>query len=172
MYALGAILYELLTGRPPFAGDDRLDTMRQVLHEEPARPPARSSRRARRDLETICLKCLEKDPGGGTPRPTPGRRPGPVPGRDAGPGPAARPAGRAWRWARRHPTAAALLAVLLAVAAVGFPGVTALWLEARANEAQAVAAEGRARAAEEGAVRAGRPSPGRRPTSSRTPGSG
>ena len=148
VYALGVILYECLTGRPPHTGPTTVDTVLRVLNTDPARPRSIAPG-VPTDLETVCLKCLEKDPrrryrsaeelAADLDRFLAGE---PVLARPLG-----RPA-RAWRWARRHPTAATLLAVLLGVAGGGFPAVTALWLDARANEQAAVTAGGVARAAQ------------------------
>src|SRR5262249_15870147 len=118
-------------GRPPFKGATPLDTVVQVLHEEPVRP-ARLRPEVPRDLETICLKCLEKDPHRRYPsaealaedlrcfRPVK-----PIRGRPVG------VVVRAGKWARRRPAAAGLLAATLLVAVLGFAGVTWQWQEAR-----------------------------------------
>jgi tetratricopeptide (TPR) repeat protein/tRNA A-37 threonylcarbamoyl transferase component Bud32 len=135
IYSLGAILYDLLAGRPPFRGVTILDTLQQVRTLEPV-PPRRLDATVPRDLETICLKCLEKEPAkryatagelaedlrrflADEPihaRPTPWWE-------------------RCLKWARRRPATAALIAVST-LAAVSLLTVGGLWLNAAREAAE------------------------------------
>jgi serine/threonine protein kinase/tetratricopeptide (TPR) repeat protein len=124
IYALGAILYEMLTGRPPLLGPNVFATLRLVETAEPV-PPSRLQPRLPRDLETVCQKCLEKDPARRYPtaqqlvedlaRFGDGR---PVHARPI------RWPSRTWRWCHRHPARATtiLLALsVLVILAIGGP---------------------------------------------------
>jgi TolB-like protein/Tfp pilus assembly protein PilF/predicted Ser/Thr protein kinase len=117
VYGLGAVLYQLLTGQPPFAGGTTYETIKLLLDTEP-RPPRLLNPKIDRDLSTICLKCLEKDPK---------RRylsalalaedlerwikHEPIHARHTG------VFARGRKWVRRNPTSAALMASLVALAA-------------------------------------------------------
>ncbi|MFI5454722.1 MAG: protein kinase [Isosphaerales bacterium] len=123
VYGLGAVLYAMLAGRPPFRADSVQETIEQVRQREPE-PPSGFNHRVDRDLQTICLKCLSKDPQ---------RRFGsaqelvedlerwlrgePI---------AARPVTRAergWRWCRRNPVVALLTGLVAALVLVGVAGL-------------------------------------------------
>ncbi|HJZ91232.1 MAG TPA: serine/threonine-protein kinase [Gemmataceae bacterium] len=140
VYALGAILYEVLTGRPPFRAETSSETERQVIAEEPA-PPSRLNAKVPRDLETICLKCLEKDPlkrySSASDLTADLHR------FERGESIAARRPGqleRVVKWVRRRPTAAALVgaSVLFTITLIG----GALWLAVQqAQRRQAVEAD-------------------------------
>jgi len=131
IYSLGAILYELLTGRPPFVGRSSLEVLMQVREREPASPQSIQPE-LDRDVAVICLKCLEK---------TPARRYGsaealadelqrwlahePIQARQV------TAPERAWKWAQRKPVVAGLAVALHLVAIVGIIGI--LWQSSRAN---------------------------------------
>lgn len=134
IYALGAILYEMLTGRPPFKGPTPLDTVLQVLHEEPVRPGSLRPGLPV-DLETICLKCLDKDPR--KRYATAEALADDLHCFRSGKPIHARPVGtieRLGKWARRRPAQALLVAAVIVVTALGFAGVTWQWLETRVEK--------------------------------------
>jgi tRNA A-37 threonylcarbamoyl transferase component Bud32 len=139
IHALGALLYTMLTGRPPYQGTAVLNTLHHVQTHEPV-SPRRLQPTVPRDLETICLKCLRKEPrhryfsaaalADDLRRHLDGR---PILGRRVG------PVARSWKWAKRRPTLAALLTLAFFVLTVGFPVMTVLWFQAnRARKAEAL----------------------------------
>jgi len=147
IYALGVILYEMLTGQPPFRGQDPLDIMLLVRHQEPV-PPHRLQPRLPRDLETICLTCLHKEPrrryASATAladdlqrflnhEPIRARRVGWLE--------------RAGKWTRRQPALASLLGVTFLAIVLAFAGVTLALREAQHRAATEQAAHSRAETA-------------------------
>jgi WD40 repeat protein/tRNA A-37 threonylcarbamoyl transferase component Bud32 len=145
VYALGAILYEMLTGRPPFRGETVLDTLQQVCTQEPI-PPSRLQPRCPRDLETVCLKCLEKEPvrrytsAGELAEDLRRFQAGePIHARPIGPGM------RLLKWAKRRPALAALAATTAVFFLSALAGALALWQQAeRAGHAETLRAEAEA----------------------------
>jgi serine/threonine-protein kinase len=154
IYALGAILYECLTGRPPFRAATSAETFHQVIHQEPA--PVRALNPAvPPDLETVCLKCLQKDAG---------RRYSSaaalaedleafLSGRPV----QARPVGRltkAWRWQKRNRALAAALALTVVALVAGVATSTAFALSSARNASRADADAQKAQTAADAAARA------------------
>ncbi|HEY1381524.1 MAG TPA: serine/threonine-protein kinase [Gemmataceae bacterium] len=143
VYALGAILYELLTGRPPFRGVNAIETLSEVQQRDPL-PPRAVQPGVPRDLETVCLRCLRKEPAK--------RYPSAAALADdlgrflAGEPVRARPVsawGRAWRWVRRRPAVAAAVGAVAAVTVLGAAGVAAALAYALAGWDRAERAEHR-----------------------------
>jgi serine/threonine-protein kinase len=145
IWALGTILYELLTGRPPFRAESGAATLQQVLSEDPV-PPARLNSRVPRDRETICLKCLRKEPER---RYASARELADDLGRfGRGEPVVARPlraAERLRKWVRRRPAAAGLLAAVALLVAAGAVGAWLLYQQRAAAHARQALTDEKAR---------------------------
>jgi tetratricopeptide (TPR) repeat protein len=151
VYALGAILYEMLSGQPPFKGATPLATMEQVLCQEPL-PPSKLQRSTPRDLETICLKCLEKEP-----------RRRYLSASDLaedlrrfvnGETITARPASaleKAWKWGRRRPSTATAVATASSAVALLIAGALYSGARLRDSNSRLIRAAGAAQKAERAA---------------------
>jgi hypothetical protein len=145
IYALGVILYECLTGRPPFKAPTVMETLVQVIHDDPV-PPRRLQPRLPRDVETICLKCLHKEPSHRYASASDladdlGRfqRSEPI---------LARPAGflvRLGKLARRNRALTGAVTAIFLALVLGIGGTTAGLVQARADRTRALAAESAAR---------------------------
>ncbi|WP_171473573.1 WD40 repeat domain-containing serine/threonine protein kinase [Frigoriglobus tundricola] len=141
VYGVGAVLYEVLTGSPPFNGSDPVAVLHQVATRDPV-PVRQLQPTVPRDLQTICHKCLEKDPARRYPsaaalaadldRFLDGR---PILARPVG------AFGSGWRLARRNPVLSALVLALVAAVATGGVGVTWKWREAAGERDKTAAAE-------------------------------
>jgi serine/threonine protein kinase/uncharacterized membrane protein YgcG len=133
VYSLGAILYELLSGRPPFRANSPLETVRLLLNTEPV-PLRQLAPSVPRDLETICHRCLDRVPQR---RYTSAKELAEELGRFLRQEPIlARPIGRTqrlWRWCRRHPIESALMASLASALTIGSVAVFWQWRRAEGN---------------------------------------
>jgi tetratricopeptide (TPR) repeat protein len=141
VYGIGTVLYEALTGRPPFRADSIGETLRQVTETQPVSPRLLNPA-IPRDLETVCLKCLQKEPAR--------RYHSTVALADdlerflAGQPIHARPVGpvqRTWMWCRRKPGTASLVAVSLFALMGGMAGITIEWRRAEVARESAVASD-------------------------------
>jgi serine/threonine-protein kinase len=140
IYALGAVLYEMLTGRPPFRAETAAETELQVIYQE-AVPPSRLNTRVPRDLETICLKCLRKAPE--RRYATAAALAADLHRFESGEPITARRAGlfeRTGKWVRRHPTASAMLAASLLLAG-GLTGACFWFVVQHTNQRHALEAD-------------------------------
>ena len=133
VYALGGLLYFMVTGRPPFLADHPETVLYQVMHDEPV-GLRRLNPAVPRDLEVICLKCLQKEAGrryasagavaGDLER---FLRREPIRARPIG------ALGRGWRWGRRNPARAMVASGLMIALALGFVGVIWQWRQSEAH---------------------------------------
>jgi len=136
VYSLGAILYELLTARPPFMGDTVASTLRQVLHDEPVSPRLLNAA-VPRDLDTLCLKCLHKEPH--RRYATAADLAADLARVEAGEPVQARPVSRTERsllWCRRNPALAMVSAALATALIVGSVSVLVQWRRAEASRGE------------------------------------
>jgi tRNA A-37 threonylcarbamoyl transferase component Bud32/tetratricopeptide (TPR) repeat protein len=141
VYGIGALLYEALTGRPPFRADSIGETLRQVIETEPVSPRLLNPA-VPRDLETVCLKCLQKEPerrydssaalAEDLERFLAGQ---PIHARPFG------PVARGWMWCRRKPGTASLVAVLLLALLGGIGGIIDQWRKAEVARRGALASD-------------------------------
>lgn len=145
VYSLGAVLYDLLTRQPPFQADTVTTLLKQVVEAEPV-PPCSLNPNIPKDLETTCLKCLEKDPARRYPTAQAladdlGRflRGEPVRARPVG------AAAKAWKWCRRRPGLAGVSVALILTIVAGLSGV--LW-QLQQNRSEKLAAQQNAYAAD------------------------
>src|SRR5262249_10252956 len=135
IYALGALLFETLTGRPPFRAERPMDTLMMVLEDEPV-PPSRLNPKVPRDLETICLKCLQKEIG--KRYSTALELAEDLRRFQDGEAILARPVTRwerAIKWVRRRPALAAVYGLLLTLTILGSIGGIVTWLYFEAEAA-------------------------------------